>query len=683
MQAIRKFYFMPAVVLSYANDKNGSLTWLQDEFDAINSYFINNNVGEVEVIALPNVSLKTLADVFAARSKDIILFHFSGHADQFNLFLKDEKSGGSPGIAQILGTAENLKFVFLNGCATKEHVSQLHNANVNAVIATSRKIDDKLAAGFAITFYSGLCRHLVLNKSFDLAKGLTLADNKIATFLPSNSRHFGTKDITDNADFPWGIYYKEQDDSRYQEQVRKNIEDWTLPEKGITPVFTANNYKPSYYFIEEVAKRAERYFNILDDQATSKLDESVEEEFTSLINYYNDKYNKDSYTFRSLSDSVKNIMPYPLSVRLEKVIQIGNEILEAGKNEQILYDKYYDLLKAQINFYQSIIKIYGITMIADLYNFLLPKNDKSKVIITKGQYECITGFFNITAENKDDFDYTSLVKTTRQFLESNGIIPFIKEYRVLKQFFIFNEDLFEAHMEISSLKYRVNAGKIDRSEIQSYCQKAETLLWKVFEKVCFVLRYKLIVITKIEILKYRIDEPKFVHNRIILHKSLDDYLPEDDVILPTGKESIKNDPGYTDSYSVMLFRGLSDFSSFLNLSPLAIDLNVLKGEDNSLLYLYSHMDQGGGIVYEEVQNPKESFSISVNKDGSIDYVKSLGKVPKIQKRITSRLTALCKQFERLKMEIKELEPYIKIDEQELKTNEEELKINEVNIPNHD
>src|SRR5687768_467129 len=117
---------MPAIILAYANDKNESLKWLKEEFDAISNYFHTNNQGEVEVISLPAVEVMRLKDVLASRADDIIIFHFSGHADQYNLYFSDEHGNDAHGLAQMLGIAPNLKLVFLNGCATKDHVDLFH-----------------------------------------------------------------------------------------------------------------------------------------------------------------------------------------------------------------------------------------------------------------------------------------------------------------------------------------------------------------------------------------------------------------------------------------------------------------------------------------------------------------------------------------------------------------------------
>jgi hypothetical protein len=46
--------------------------------------------------------------------------------------------------------------VFLNGCSTQQQTQGLLDANVSAVISTSRVIDDRVATDFSCRFYQGL-----------------------------------------------------------------------------------------------------------------------------------------------------------------------------------------------------------------------------------------------------------------------------------------------------------------------------------------------------------------------------------------------------------------------------------------------------------------------------------------------------------------------------------------------
>jgi hypothetical protein len=53
-------------------------------------------------------------------------------------------------------SSKGLQLVFLNGCSTQQQTQALLDANISAVISTSRSIDDKVATDFSCRFYQGL-----------------------------------------------------------------------------------------------------------------------------------------------------------------------------------------------------------------------------------------------------------------------------------------------------------------------------------------------------------------------------------------------------------------------------------------------------------------------------------------------------------------------------------------------
>ncbi|HEX2535499.1 MAG TPA: CHAT domain-containing protein, partial [Chitinophagaceae bacterium] len=276
-------------ILAYANDQENSLKWLADEFKTISDYFRDNNTGEVDIIPLPDATLDDIRSVLQNPkvADDIILFHFSGHADPGKLFFHHEQGGRADGIAGMLSVIPSLQFVFLNGCATRDQVAALHAAGVKAVIATSRAVNDAQAAKLSKTFYASLCRHMPLGKSFDKAKGYTAAESDFTRFLPQASRSLGL-DEAEGTDVPWGIYYHPELDPA----GRQDVEDWIFPEHGIVAEVNVP-YQPCYDFIEQIARKAGSYFAHLDEKSLNDLDKNVRAEITDLYQYYTDTYNRE------------------------------------------------------------------------------------------------------------------------------------------------------------------------------------------------------------------------------------------------------------------------------------------------------------------------------------------------------------------------------------------------------
>jgi hypothetical protein len=154
------------VVLSYfsqnSNQENEYLDFLQKEYDSIAEAWEqhqiqteSNRYFEVEFPARGNADGEKVAEDIRNYKNRIVVFHFSGHAGCRQIFFKDG-SANANGLAGLLGEAQNLKLVFLNGCATYDQVNLLFAKNIKIVIATKGKIKDGVAKEFSSTFYQAL-----------------------------------------------------------------------------------------------------------------------------------------------------------------------------------------------------------------------------------------------------------------------------------------------------------------------------------------------------------------------------------------------------------------------------------------------------------------------------------------------------------------------------------------------
>ncbi|WNJ19588.1 protein kinase domain-containing protein [Pontibacter sp. G13] len=109
----------------------------------------------------------------------IAIFHYGGHAHPDRLWVHGEhgenQSMFAVGLARFLSVQKGLKLVFLNGCATLDQAQLLMDAQIPAVIATSKEIDDALATEFAGYFYRGLGNGASIDEAFGEAEGMILA----------------------------------------------------------------------------------------------------------------------------------------------------------------------------------------------------------------------------------------------------------------------------------------------------------------------------------------------------------------------------------------------------------------------------------------------------------------------------------------------------------------------------
>jgi hypothetical protein len=167
---------MPAVLLAFANDwidDKRHLRSLLDEGKVIGKALAPAVQAGLTVLpVVHNATVRDVIEAFRERHDQIRIFHFGGHASGSTLLLEDET--GNPtqahahGLAGYLGHQPGLVLVFLNGCCTEPQVRGLRAAGVQAVVATTQAIQDRVAAEFAEAFYAELAVRPLQN-AFDTA----------------------------------------------------------------------------------------------------------------------------------------------------------------------------------------------------------------------------------------------------------------------------------------------------------------------------------------------------------------------------------------------------------------------------------------------------------------------------------------------------------------------------------
>lgn len=204
----------PIVFLAFA-DAAGDLPELRAEARALQQLFEAFQVeGRCTLVYRPNSTLEEIYDVLTEYRDRIAIFHFGGHADSGRILL-DSAVGQAPahgtGLAKLLGQQRGLRLVFLNGCSTRPQVQGLLIAGVQAVIATAREIDDRVARTFAVAFYTALTRGGAgldggksVSQAFEAAKGFALAHHGDR---PRDMvvHHPAGDDLTDPYGFPWDL----------------------------------------------------------------------------------------------------------------------------------------------------------------------------------------------------------------------------------------------------------------------------------------------------------------------------------------------------------------------------------------------------------------------------------------------------------------------------------------------
>ena len=145
----------PVIFLAFANDRCDTVGYLRnlpEEARLLREVLeVAEKAGLSEVVLLQNCTAGDIFKVFQdSRCRNrIAIFHYDGHANGYELLLESTTGqtavADAGGFASFLGQQQGLQLVFLNGCSTQQQTQGLIDANISAVISTSRSIDDAVA----------------------------------------------------------------------------------------------------------------------------------------------------------------------------------------------------------------------------------------------------------------------------------------------------------------------------------------------------------------------------------------------------------------------------------------------------------------------------------------------------------------------------------------------------------
>lgn len=215
---------LPVVFLAFANATEAHLALLKAESREL--YRVLQPLEDANQVALQreeSCQFNELYDELVANLDRLVVFHYAGHANG-ELLQFEDGSGGREGLARLLGQQEQLKLVFLNGCASRGHVQSLLGAGVPAVIATSVPIGDEKAQRFSAAFYAALAGGASIAKSFESARGFVEGQQKGAgvAFTRDLGRADDTPETLAAPVLEWGLYTREE--------AAGDLEGWRLPD---------------------------------------------------------------------------------------------------------------------------------------------------------------------------------------------------------------------------------------------------------------------------------------------------------------------------------------------------------------------------------------------------------------------------------------------------------------------
>lgn len=224
----------PVILAAFANDRRDQTRFLRNL--SVEAQRIQAVLAPAQslcpLVLLPSATLDEILTAFQTYRDRIVVFHFAGHANGFQLLLESSSGGvhrvGAKGLASFLGQQQGLQLVFLNGCSTERQAEDLLNAGVGCVIATTQAIDDGVATDFSARFYQGIVTGAPLQSAYSEAVGSAQAASggSIDRLLvpvddPEDVPH-------ETGRWPWLLKFK---------PGAERVAQWSLPEAAGDPLF--------------------------------------------------------------------------------------------------------------------------------------------------------------------------------------------------------------------------------------------------------------------------------------------------------------------------------------------------------------------------------------------------------------------------------------------------------------
>ncbi|MCC5944279.1 MAG: SUMF1/EgtB/PvdO family nonheme iron enzyme [Bernardetiaceae bacterium] len=288
-------YQLPPVLFAiFANENDDYLCYLSLEAKEVKKIirplYAQNRI---QTEFLSHIEAPDVSDIFRTYKGRIKIFHYSGHANGEHL-----KAGGEKayleGLAQFIireHKEAGVKLVFLNGCETYAITSKLLAAGIEAVITTTKEVNDERAKDFSVEFYKNLVDGQNIGTAYQNATNYLktrydISDKEqpeIYYWKPENQEK-GVEKIDVNL-FTWGLYVRSQEAEK-QVLFDDNVDE----EQVIVPDITLKIVRAGR------KKTWKQYFHCFNKENFSNLEMLTDGSQVSLdelkkgIKYYQDVY---------------------------------------------------------------------------------------------------------------------------------------------------------------------------------------------------------------------------------------------------------------------------------------------------------------------------------------------------------------------------------------------------------
>lgn len=560
----------PVIFLAFSNDRDDYLPLINRERkNIVKTLREHHDNNYIKVEAEAASTLEDIFDFINSYHNQISIFHYGGHAGGTSLRLEtaeaDNRNANAQGLAQLLGMEENLQLVFLNGCATKPQVRLLLDNGIKAVIATSVPIQDQMATEFAEQFYLALANGSDIQRAFEVTKAFIASKyNRRQDIQQYRSIVLGEEETSD--DLPWGIYINEKLESDLS---------WKLPIRTDKTNILKNRFD---------------YESRLD--VNDILIDLICEDIAKYNKDLDDELSKEELDIPSIRREIVDSFPTPIGEHLRKLFTRSNDPSKPDDMEQFTIVRLEQLAMTYFTTFQFA----SFIMLSQLWDIRF-KDAAFK--INEEYIPDLNRFFSLHKQNYHTFNYAKLILAITDIFDKNKITYFIEELHRIKTVSENQQsDFYQAYIFLQELLEALDRGEIKSADVEGLCLDAETHLGAILREIAFLVKYKLVTIKNIELVKNRHETARFRHNQITLNRAL--------TVANTGIAEVGIEfENFTDNKSVIFIKTKEDkVDDFLNLTPFIIDENALNSDYSSKLFMYIFQTEEN-YYYQFLNNPKD------------------------------------------------------------------------------
>jgi hypothetical protein len=556
---------MDTFLLCFSNSQATPLATLTDEdrnlFDTLSP---REARGHFKIVRESYATVESVIQRLETYHPNITVFHFGGHAGKEGLLL-DDAWARVGGLAAMLARCPNLKFIFLNGCATNPLVQTILQQPVKAgIVATQAAVGDTQASQFSAYLYK------YLNNQYSLSEAVQRAKEALNVFVETHLQTRGLGEEIGPLDAENWVFIAPSAEAAH----------WSLPTHSQRQ---SNNYVPNKRLIESTFSALQQYDATLqrrfEDEALGdpEIDDKI----------------KSKLIIESLS--------YPLAEPLRRIL-----CPPITRPEDLVPKPDKSRIHAYQNLFDSVISLLISTLLAQIRDLYL-QTPPEQIQISELQLNILKGYLK-----GEHTAFQTMLQTMREILKANQTPYYVEELETLvNRYYDTNTktlaDSLEFFVDLKArFPYRGDQ-TVNDSDCLNICEIGEENLSHIAENSGFWVRYNLESYKNIRVIKYFRKAPQYKHERVRLKSSLVDSNADTTMFY---REDRTPSAMLWESQSVLLVKSNLEVGKieYLNLSPFILDKNVFAKRSDNVFDLHifeSYSPVEKTLIYRRIGRPED------------------------------------------------------------------------------